>query len=83
MEHLLHIASQYSHIITVEDGSILGGFGQYLSAIIKPNLPHIRTTHLGIPDQFITHGENDILYAQCGYDAKAIEQTILKLQSQL
>lgn len=75
-EHLLKIASNFEHIITVEDGSIQGGFGQYLASIIHPNFPNIGITHLGIPDAFITHGDNDVLYAICGYDAAAIEQSI-------
>jgi len=66
--------SSYSKIITVEDGSIIGGFGQSL----KMNHPNIKGSwlHLGIPDQFIPHGNNENLYDLAGYGIDSIVSAI-------
>ncbi len=65
---------QYSKIITVEDGSIIGGFGQS----IKMNHPNFKGSwlHLGIPDQFIPHGNNESLYDLAGYGIDSIVSAI-------
>ncbi|HQD11146.1 MAG TPA: 1-deoxy-D-xylulose-5-phosphate synthase, partial [Flavihumibacter sp.] len=56
-EALLHqIAQQYSKIITVEDGTVLGGFG---SAVLEFMARHQYTPTvkiLGIPDRIVEHG---------------------------
>jgi len=64
----------YSKIITVEDGSIIGGFGQ----AIKMNHANFKGSwlHLGIPDKFIPHGNNENLYALAGYGINAIISAI-------
>ena len=66
--------SNYSKIITVEDGSIIGGFGQS----IKMNHANFKGSwlHLGIPDQFIPHGNNENLYELAGYGIDAIVTAI-------
>ena len=73
---LYDLTTQFDHIITVEDGSILGGWG---TGIIQEMLLSgwIGTyQNLGIPNTFIPHGSNNILYELCGYSPKQIEQTI-------
>ena len=66
--------SQYSKIITIEDGSIIGGFGQS----VKMNHSNFKGSwlHLGIPDQFIPHGNNENLYEMAGYGIDAIVSAI-------
>jgi 1-deoxy-D-xylulose-5-phosphate synthase len=34
---------------------------------------------LGLPDQFIEHGEQPELWAECGYDASAIVEQVKKM----
>jgi 1-deoxy-D-xylulose-5-phosphate synthase len=66
--------SQYSKIITVEDGSIIGGFGQS----IKMHHSNFKGSwlNLGIPDQFIPHGNNENLYEMAGYGIDSIVSAI-------
>jgi 1-deoxy-D-xylulose-5-phosphate synthase len=73
---LAHIKQQYSRIITVEDGCIAGGFGESVSQYLYQEGFTGKITHLGIPDAFITHGSNDILYDVCGYSPQKIAETI-------
>ena len=61
--------SKYSCVITIEDGSIQGGFGEALE--INQNFTG-KWIHLGIPNEFVTHGSNEILYETAGYGVNSI-----------
>jgi len=74
-----YIANKFKNIITVEDGTIIGGFG---SAVIEYfNKKHYKNNiiKLGIPDNFIEHGTQEELYKECGFDSENIYKLILKL----
>ncbi len=76
---LTEVFTRFDKIITVEDGTIKGGFG---SAVIefmaeKGFTPKIRL--LGLPDQFVEHGTPEELYAECGIDTKGITEAALQL----
>ncbi len=78
--NLLHdVFTRYKHIITVEDGCLQGGMGSAVIEFMADNNYHKTVTRLGIPDKFIDHGEQTELWAQCGYDAAAIINTIKKI----
>ena len=72
-EEMLHeVFSRYDRIITVEDGTVTGGFG---SAILEFQAAHhyaATVKILGIPDRFIEHGTLKELRHECGFDAPAI-----------
>ena len=79
-EELLHqIFKKFKKIITLEDGTIVGGFG---SAIIEFMADHgysAKVIRLGIPDQFIEHGEQIQLHKECGYDPEGIAKAVRSL----
>ncbi len=78
-ETLRNVFSKFDKVITVEDGTINGGFGSAVLEFMAANgfTPKIRV--LGIPDNFIEHGTPEELYAECGIDAKGITEAALKL----
>ncbi len=81
-EELLHeVFSNYTKIVTIEDGTIIGGFG---SAIIEFMAQHNYTAQikmLGIPDRLVEHGSLKELYRECNYDAQAIVETVREMMS--
>lgn len=70
------VASQYEHIITVEDGSIIGGFGTATADVISAIDCNVTLHKLGIPDRFIKQGSVAELYAECKMDKTAIIQLV-------
>jgi 1-deoxy-D-xylulose-5-phosphate synthase len=77
---ILPIASRIGKVITVEDGVLMGGFGSaVLEMFTDSGLTDVRVKRLGIPDQFIEHGDVKTLYEQCGLDVEAIVREGLKL----
>jgi 1-deoxy-D-xylulose-5-phosphate synthase len=74
-EELLHeVFSKYSKIITVEDGTIIGGFGSAIVEFMASHNYHAELKMLGIPDRLVEHGTLKELHRECGYDAQAIEE---------
>lgn len=73
---LTQIFNDHEQIITVEDGSITGGFGEGIAQIALVKNFKGTILHLGIPDAFIGHGENAILYKDCGFDPASIAASI-------
>jgi 1-deoxy-D-xylulose-5-phosphate synthase len=75
-ELVCQLAQSHDALVTIEEGSIMGGAGsavaEALSAagITKPIL------HLGLPDKFIDHGDAGVLLAACGLDAKGIAASV-------
>lgn len=83
-EALLHkIFKKYRNIITVEDGCLKGGFGSAIAEFMIDHNYSAQIKRLGIPDQFIEHGEPAELYRDCHYDTKAIEQAVRDMSTEL
>jgi 1-deoxy-D-xylulose-5-phosphate synthase len=77
---ILKLADQIRKVITVEDGVLMGGFGSAVSEMFTDSgLTDVQVKRLGIPDQFIEHGDVKTLYEQCGLDEEAIVHEGLKL----
>ncbi|MAA58290.1 MAG: 1-deoxy-D-xylulose-5-phosphate synthase [Cryomorphaceae bacterium] len=67
-EIMLHeIFTKFKQIITVEDGCIMGGFGSAVIEFMADQKYQSEVTRLGIPDQYIHHGTQKELWADCGY----------------
>ncbi|MFN5936979.1 MAG: 1-deoxy-D-xylulose-5-phosphate synthase [Sphingobacteriales bacterium] len=83
-EEMLHeVFSKYSKIITVEDGTIVGGFGSAILEFIAQHGYTAQVRMLGIPDRIIEHGTLKELYQECHYDAQAIEATAKEMMNDL
>lgn len=76
---LTEVFLKFDKVITIEDGTIKGGFGSAVLEFMaeKGFTPKIRL--LGLPDHFIEHGTPEELYAECGIDAKGITAAALEL----
>lgn len=81
-EQLLHeIANRFSKIITVEDGTIVGGFGSAVLEFMAANNYTPEVKILGIPDRIVEHGKPEELHKECGYDADAIADAVREMMN--
>ena len=79
-EALLHdVFTSYPSVITVEDASIVGGFGSAIAEFMVDHQYANQLIRLGIPDTLIEHGEQAELYRLCGIDSSGIAQKIAEL----
>ncbi|GGI74358.1 1-deoxy-D-xylulose-5-phosphate synthase [Deinococcus wulumuqiensis] len=76
---LREVASKARALITVEDNTVVGGFGSaVLEALNAMNLrPGVRV--LGIPDEFQEHATTESVHARAGIDAQAIRTVLAEL----
>lgn len=76
---LLHDAMKnHTYILTIEDGTIVGGLGTAIQEFASDNHYAIPIKKMGIPDRFIEHGSPSQLYHECGFDTDAIINHIRK-----
>jgi 1-deoxy-D-xylulose-5-phosphate synthase len=78
-EMLQEVFTNYSKIITVEDGTIVGGFGSAVLEFMNENGYKAEVKILGIPDSLVEHGSPKQLYAEIGIDANGIAETIVQM----
>jgi 1-deoxy-D-xylulose-5-phosphate synthase len=72
-EALLHeVFSKFQKVITVEDGTIKGGFGSAILEFMAEHNYKAEVAILGIPDRLVEHGTLADLHHECEYDAVAI-----------
>jgi len=79
-EALLHeVFQNYSMIITVEDATVVGGFGSAILEFMNEHQYTAKIKMLGIPDSIVEHGSLKELQNECHYDANAIVETVKAL----
>ncbi len=81
-EDLLHtIFKSHKHIITVEDGTIVGGLGSAIEAFKNQHSYMANIHKLGVPDKFVEHGTRDELIKKCGFDKDSMINLVKKITS--
>lgn len=78
-EILTEVASKYKNVITVEDGTVLGGLGTVVTEWFNEHGYSINVKKVGIPDSFIPHGSIPELYKLCKMDNDSIKQVVLSM----
>ncbi len=73
---LAEAASRYRHLITVEDGTVVGGLGSAVAEWLAEQHSDCRLTRLGVNDRFIDQGTVAQQQAECGYDVDAIVKAV-------
>ncbi len=76
-QEILHeVFKKFKTIITVEDGTIVGGLGSAVIEFMIDNNYQSKVKRLGVPDEFIEHGKQAELYSLCGYDTTGIYNSV-------
>jgi 1-deoxy-D-xylulose-5-phosphate synthase len=71
-ELICDLAAQTGRVVTVEEGCLQGGFGSAVIEALSENGIHVPVKRLGLPDEFVTHGNADKQKAGYGLDAAGI-----------
>jgi 1-deoxy-D-xylulose-5-phosphate synthase len=77
---LLHeVFNKFDKVITVEDGTVTGGFGSAVLEFMAQHNYKADVKILGIPDRIVEHGTPKELYHECHYDAPAIVEAVREM----
>ena len=70
---LLHeVFAKFNKIITIEDGTVVGGFGSAVLEFMNQNGYKADVKIMGIPDRLVEHGSPRELYSEIGLNAQAL-----------
>lgn len=72
------IADEHELLVTLEENVYTGGFGEAVSRYTQMNGLSIRTLGIALPDDYIEHGNVDILKHEAGIDAEAVFDRIME-----
>lgn len=78
VELVKELARSHEAIVTVEEGSTMGGAGSAVAEALHAAGLATPVLMLGLPDEFVEHGDPAKILALCGLDAAGIEQSVLK-----
>ena len=77
-ELVVELARSHEAIVTVEEGALMGGAGSAVAEALAAAGVTVPVLHLGLPDEFIEHGDPGKLLSLCGLDAVGIEASIVR-----
>jgi 1-deoxy-D-xylulose-5-phosphate synthase len=75
-ELVLRLAADHDALVTIEENVVAGGAGSAVAELLAERGVVIPLLHLGLPDQFIDHGDPAFLLAHVGLDARGIAHAI-------
>ena len=71
------IAKDHRLIVTLEENVLTGGYGEKVNDYVMKNRLDVNVTMIGLPDDYIEHGNVDILKKETGIDADSIVNRII------
>ncbi len=69
---LAEIGARHRGVVTVEDGTTVGGFGSAVAELLAAAGTPVPVRRLGIPDRFVEHGAQGLLLASLGLDPEGV-----------
>ncbi|HSF70397.1 MAG TPA: 1-deoxy-D-xylulose-5-phosphate synthase, partial [Nitrospira sp.] len=79
-ELITDVAKRVRYVITVEEGSKIGGFGSaVLETLSDAGVTDVTTKVLGLPDWYIEQGPQDLLRERYGLTGEGIYQSVKEL----
>lgn len=83
-EILLHeLSKDHSLFVTMEENVKNGGFGQAVSQFVERAELNTRVLTIALPDDYVEHGNVDILRHECGIDADTVTERIVTIAGNL
>lgn len=73
-DFLTQIFENYQAVITIEEGTIVGGFASAVSDFARENSHFVPVFSFGIPDEFIPHGSVEMQRKSVGLDPQTLSE---------
>ena len=76
-EMLRTVQSEHNLMVTMEENVKAGGFGEAVLEYINEIKSKTRMISIALPDDYVEHGNVDLLKQECGIDAESIVKKIV------
>ncbi len=73
------ILSDHSMVLTLEEGTVINGFGAFMSSTIRRLAPQVRVSVHGVPDRIVYAASRARQLAQCGLDVAGVVERVRAL----
>ena len=70
------IVADHRFLVTVEDGTVVNGFGACVSAVVHETAPEVRVKVMGVPDRTFEHAARSLQLAWVGLTAEGIAESV-------
>ncbi len=80
---LEEVGQKFRHVITIEDGVRMGGFGSAVLEWMNDHGCNVTVRRMGLPDEFVEHGTVAELRKITGLDVQAIKEELEKTSKTL
>lgn len=74
---LLELAAEHKLIVTLEENVLAGGFGEHVTEFYVQTGSEVRVMNIALTDDYVEHGNVEILKRECCIDAETIEKKII------
>ena len=75
-ELLFRLATTHDLLVTVEENVVAGGAGAAVAESLSSDGLAVALLMLGLPDQFVEHGDPQVLLTDCGLDGAGITRAV-------
>jgi 1-deoxy-D-xylulose-5-phosphate synthase len=77
---ITEVATNTGRIVTIEENILSGGFGNSVLALFETEgIYNVKLKRIGIPDEFVEHGTQNILRSKYHLDVEGIAQQVISL----
>jgi 1-deoxy-D-xylulose-5-phosphate synthase len=76
---LAAVVADHKHLLVVEEGTVVNGFGAYMASVVATMDPGVRVISHGVPDRIIYAASRARQLAACGLDAAGIAERVRAL----
>jgi len=79
-ELVVDLAARIKRIVTVEENTLSGGFGNYVNdAVRQADISDVIIRNIGVPDVFVEQGGQNFIRSKYGLDASGIIKKVLEI----
>tara|TARA_B100000315_G_C14244958_1_gene437009 strand:- start:335 stop:604 length:270 start_codon:yes stop_codon:yes gene_type:complete len=78
--YLTSIKNRFNNVITIEEGIVTGGFGEGVTAWLTLNGYKGNVKTIGLPDEYIEHGQRELLLKKFGVCQEAIIELVRSIK---
>ena len=71
------LAKKHKYIVTMEENVASGGLGEKVVSHVAENKLRVKVVTVTIPDEYVEHGNVDILKKEVGIDAQSIADKVI------
>ena len=73
---VLELCESHELLVTIEENVVMGGAGSGVNELLMAENQRVSVLNLGLPDQFIEHGNHAQLLESCGLDGAGVLKSI-------